>query len=256
MEIGRLAILLYLLLRGCFAWAGPPFVTDDPETPPWHSWEINIPLTIERTRSELAVEMPLFDLNCGFRPDVQLKVEFPLLYVHPVGGSQQLGWGGTLLGAKWRFIEEGERLPQLGIYRQVHLSTGNSRRGLGEGQPSYIFPLIAQKSWDKSTLYGDLGYVVQTREGTRDYWYEGVVLLYELDEGLELGGELFGNSAKEVGGRSAGALNMGGQWEIRNGYNLLFSAGHSLWGEPTAMVYLGLQILTGGSKKERSAKGQ
>ena len=106
------------------------------------------------------MEMPLFDLNYGFRPDVQLKVEFPLLYVHPDGDSQRLGLGDTLLGAKWRFLEEGERFPQLGIYPQVHLPTGNSRRNLGEGQPSYIFPLVAQKSGDKSTLYGDVGYVV------------------------------------------------------------------------------------------------
>jgi hypothetical protein len=249
-------VLLYLLLEGCFAWAGPPFVTDDPETPAWHGWEINIPFTLESTPYALALEAPLCDLNYGFQPNVQLKAEFPLLYVHTSEGSPQLGLGDTLVGAKWRFLEEGETFPQVGIYPQAHLPTGNSERGLGEGQPSYILPLVAQKSWDKFTLYGDIGYVVQTRKGTRDFWYQGAVLLYELSDGLELGGELFGNSAKEAGGRSAGALNMGGQWKIRNGYNLLFSAGHSLWGEPTAMVYLGLQILTGGSKKEGSAKGQ
>jgi hypothetical protein len=70
--------------------------------------------------------------------------------------------------------------------------------------------------------------------------------LYELTEGLKLGGELFENSAKEAGGRSALAFNLGGQWKIREGYNLLFSAGPSIWGESKTMLYVGLQILTKG----------
>ena len=246
-------MLLYLLLEGCFAWAGPPFVTDDPETPAWHGWEINIPFTLENTPHALALEAPLCDLNYGFQPNVQLKAEFPLLYVHPSEGSPQLGLGDTLVGAKWRFLEERERSPQLGVYPQIHLPTGNGRRGLGEGQPSYILPLVAQKGWDKFTLYGDIGYVVQTRKGTRDFWYQGAVLLYELSDGLELGGELFGNSAEEAGGDWALAFNVGGQWTIREGYNLLFAAGHSLAGESTTTVYLGLQILTGISKRGGSA---
>jgi hypothetical protein len=136
----------------------------------------------------------------------------------------------------------------MGIYPQVRLPTGNSRRGLGEGRASYFLPLVAQKSWGKLTVYGDAGYVVQVRETSPNFWYWGAVFLYELSEKVELGGEIFGNTAKEAGGHSTVSFNGGGQWEIRGGYNLLFFAGHSLWGEPTTMIYLGLQILTGGSK--------
>jgi hypothetical protein len=115
---------------------------------------------------------------------------------------------------------------------------------------------VAQKSWKRLTLYGDLGYVVQTRKGTRNFWYQGAVLLYEVRDGLELGGELFGNSAEEAGGHWGLGFNVGGQWTICEGYNLLFAAGHSLVGESTTTVYLGLQILTGISKRGRSANGQ
>ena len=192
--------------------------------------------------------MPLFDLNYGLRPNVQLKAEFPLLYAHPSEGSEQVGLGDTLIGVKWRFFEEGKRFPQVGVYPQALAPTGDSDRGLGEGRPSYILPLVAQKSWGDWTFYGDVGYVVQTRRGTRDFWYEGVVLQYEWRDGLEFGVELFGNSSKEAGERSTVAFNLGGQCGIRKGYSLLFAAGHSLVGESTSTVYLGLQILTGGSK--------
>ena len=55
---------------------------------------------LERTRDKREVQMPLFDINYGFKPNVQLKAEFPLLYVHPVGEGHEFGLGDTLIGIK------------------------------------------------------------------------------------------------------------------------------------------------------------
>lgn len=43
--------------------AGPPLITDDPETPGRGGWEINISHNIERTRNAFLMETPLFDIN-------------------------------------------------------------------------------------------------------------------------------------------------------------------------------------------------
>jgi len=244
-----LAIAFCLLLTTRLAWAGPPFVTDDPETPPWHGWEINIPLTLERTRDEREIEMPLFDLNYGYKPNVQLKLEFPLLSVDRVGGGRARGLGDTLIGVKWRFREESRRRPQLALYPQVVLPTGDSQRGLGSGKPSYILPLLAQKGWGRLTLYGNLGYVVQTAAGSRDFWYHGLTLMREVTDRLEVGAEVFGNSATGVDGHSELGFNVGGTWKVREGRVLLFSVGRNLQGEARTMLYLGLQILTRGSEE-------
>lgn len=244
-EIGRITILGVLFSAGV-AWAGPPFVTDDPETPEWHGWEINIPFTLERTQDKLEMQMPLFDINYGFKPNVQLKVEFPFLYTHPVDGGQEFGLGDTLVGIKWRFIEEGRWRPQLAFYPQTILPTGDSKRGLGEGKPSYLIPLVGQKSWDQWTLYGNMGYTVQTAEDSRNFWYSGIVITRNISERLKLGGELFGNSKKEANGQSEIAFNFGGELLLTDRYRLLFSAGRSLRDGPSLMVYFGLRIVLKG----------
>ena len=66
----------------------------------------------------------------------------------------------------------------------------------------------------------------------------------EINEGLELGVELFGNSTKERGGRSELAFNLGGICKLSKHINLLFSGGRDLVGDTTAMGYIGFQILT------------
>ncbi len=190
--------------------------------------------------------MPLFDINYGFRRNVQLKVEFPLLYVHPVGDGHQFGQGDTLVGVKWRFLEEEARWPQLAFYPQVVLPTGDSKRGLGDGKPSYLIPLVGQKSWNKWTVYGNLGYTVQTAKGSRNFWYSGIVINRDISERLKLGVELFGNSKKEADGHSDVAFNVGGELKLTDRYRLLFSAGRSFREGPSFAAYFGLQIILKG----------
>jgi hypothetical protein len=47
---------------------------------------------------------------------------------------------------------------QLGTYPQLLAPTGDRVRGLGQGQPAYLVPFLAQKNWEKWTLYGNVGY--------------------------------------------------------------------------------------------------
>jgi hypothetical protein len=57
---------------------------------------------------------------------------------------------------------------------------------LGGGRPNYILPLLAEKSWDKWTLYGNIGYRLQTALGQQDYWYAGSVLQRDINDQLSL----------------------------------------------------------------------
>ena len=237
------ALSIWLLIAADFSRAGPPFVTDDPEPPPPGGWEINVPFTLERTSGETEMEVPLFDLNYGL-PNVQLKLEFPVEIVHEDSGDTAGGGGDVVFGVKWRFWNNERTQLQLGTYPQVLAPTGNHARGLGEGRPAVVLPLLAQKSWEKWTFYGSAGYWWQTGAETRDYFYAGAVIEREVNERLELGVELFGNSPKEHGNRSDVAFNVGGTWKLREHVNLLFSGGRDIVGDTHAMGYIGLQFLT------------
>jgi hypothetical protein len=222
--------------------AGPPFVTDDPEPPPPGGWEINVPFILERTPGKMEMDAPLFDLNYGL-PNVQLKLEFPIKIVHEDGDGTAGGAGDLLLGVKWRFFNKEQSQFQLGTYPQVLLPTGDQARGLGEGRPAFVFPVVAQKSWEKWTLYGDVGFWWQTAAETRNYVYAGAVLEREINERLTFGAELFGNSPKERGSRSDVAFNLGGTWKLSKHANLLFAGGRDIVGDTGAMAYVGLQLL-------------
>jgi hypothetical protein len=226
-----------------FAEAGPPFVTDDPEPPPTGGWEINVPFIVERTPGKTEMDAPLFDLNYGL-PDIQLKLEIPIKVVHEDSNGTLAGAGDLLLGVKWRFLNIEKSQLQLGIYPQLLIPTGDQARGLGEGRGAFVLPLVAQKSWDKWTLYGNVGYWWRTAAETRDYFYAGAVLERDINERLTVGAELFGNSPKERGGGSDVAFNIGGALKLSRNVNLLFAGGRDIVGDTTAMAYVGLQFLT------------
>jgi Putative MetA-pathway of phenol degradation len=243
MKIWPLLIGIGCLIATSSTQAGPPFVTDDPEPPPPGGWEINVPLIVERTPGKTEVDAPLFDLNYGL-PDIQLKLEIPVRIVNEDDGGTVAGAGDLLLGVKWRFFNNEKSQIQLGIYPQLLLPTGDQSRGLGEGRTAFVLPLVTQKSWDKWTIYGNVGYWWRPAAETRNYVYAGAVLEREINQWLTLGVELFGNSPKERGGRSDIAFNVGGTWKLSQHLNLLFAGGRDIVGDTHAMAYIGLQLLT------------
>jgi hypothetical protein len=231
------------LLAIDLAQAGPPFVTDDPEPPPSGGWEINIPFILQHASGETEMDAPLFDLNYGL-PGIQLKLEVPIEIVHEDSNGTAAGAGDVLIGVKWRFFNSEKTQLQFGIYPQLLVPTGDHALGLGEGQPGFVFPVVAQKSWDKWTVYGNIGYWWRSGSKTRNYIYTGAVLEREISERLTLGAELFGNPPKEIGGRTDVAFNLGGTLKLSKHLNLLFSGGRDIVGDTHAMAYIGLQLLT------------
>jgi hypothetical protein len=241
-----LCLVVCLFFVPSLVFGGPPFVTDDPETPEWHGFEINNALTLQQTGHDRTMQMPLLDINYGYKPNVQLKVESPYLYANPESQKQPPGLPDTLVGVKWRFYEQDDKLFLLATYPQIALPTAIGNKGLGDGKPSYLLPLVPQKTWGEWTLYGNLGYWIQTAKDTRDFWYGGAVLNRRISEWLELGVELYTNTATNVGDPYDTGFNLGGTLKLSKGYNLLFSTGRSLRYGPDLQCYIALQVVTEG----------
>jgi len=223
--------------------AGPPFVTDDPEVPPVGGWEINIPFTLQRTPGITDMQAPLFDLNYGL-PNIQLEFDAPVAVVRDDGRGTAAGLGDFLLGIKWRFFEDKHSRVQLGIYPQVFAPTGDAKRDLGSGRPTYELPLLAERSWDKWTLYTETAYWLQTASCQKNYWFAGAVLQHDITYRLSVGVELFGNTQKQSDSRPDIAFNIGGSFKLVEHLNLLFAGGRDIHGDSRAILYLGLQIVT------------
>jgi hypothetical protein len=107
---GTFAVILCLAALQAHAQAGPPFRTDDPETPGNQHWEINFGFIGDRNPAAGAYQVPDFDINYGLGDRLQLKYELPIAIEETRPQPNQPGHvlgglGESLLGIKWRFYE-------------------------------------------------------------------------------------------------------------------------------------------------------
>lgn len=234
------SFILVLFLAAAPVWAGPPYLTDDPEPVDLHHAEINLfsSLTAEDAGTSL---QPLFEVNFGPIEDVQLHFNIPYSFFFPADGGSLNGWGDAEAGVKFRFIHTEEGSLQVGVFPAIEIPTGEAAKGLGNGQAWWRFPLWVQKSWGPWTTYGGGGYAVNSAPGALNFLFGGWLLQYAFSDKFSLAGEVFGQETDSQGPTGWVLANLGGSYQMDwLGCNLLFSAGHSFLGESRTIAFLGL----------------
>jgi hypothetical protein len=234
--------------------AGPPLITDDPDTPGKDHWEINLAYTLDVSARatpggrtwEHAV--PLLDLNYGLFENDQLKLEMPLLILDPADHEgTSAGVGDALLGYKLRLLDDDKSLFSLSIYPQVGLPTGDRDRDLGTGGPSLKLPVQVGRHLfdDKLFLYADLGYKAQFAADEPDSWSAGVAAEYSLCDYLTLCGELR-HTFGVRGAPDDSLFNLGLKWRLGDSASLLAAVGRSFDPGPESgsalLAYVGVQF--------------
>jgi hypothetical protein len=252
MRIQPLVAICWILIAQR-AWAGPPFTTDDPEPVEYRHWEVYFASQLEHDRGGWSGTSPHFEVNYGALPNLQLHLIAPVSFSAPSHGTTHFGYGDTELGVKYRFFQETDNLPQIGVFPLVEIPSGSRERGLGSGYTQAFFPLWLQKSFGPWTTYGGGGYWINPGKGNRDWWFTGWLLQRDITPTLTLGGEIFHETPSEKGEKSDTRLNFGGFYNFSDTYHLLFSAGHTVQGPSTFQSYLAFQI-TFGPEKESEAK--
>ena len=235
---------LVLIVAGP-AFAGPPLLTDDPDTPGDKHWEINIAFTIDKLQSEATFETPLLDLNYGVGNNIQLKYEVPLLIQHEQGIGTQSGLGNSLVGVKWRFLDEEKIGVNMSTYPQFEFNppTSSADRGLVEKGTNLLLPVEVSKKFGPFWVGGELGYTI--RQNSDNDWFYGLCSGYEIRENLTIMGEIHGGVTKEFK-KEETVFNIGTQWDFSKKFGLLASAGRrfsrATSDEPDLLFYLGLQM--------------
>ena len=97
-------IIVIYVFTGAAAFAGPPFQTDDPEPVEYKHWEVYVASQGSFDQDGTSVTAPMFEVNYGVAPDVQLHLIAPFEYVKPEGGPSHYGYEDTETGVKFRFI--------------------------------------------------------------------------------------------------------------------------------------------------------
>ena len=173
MRIPAALILLSSFLLSSRAWGGPPFVTDDPEPVELHHWEFYLASNYNHTSDTDSATLPEVEVNYGALPELQLHMVAPAVYDSEAGSGTHYGLGDFELGAKYRFIQETGKRPQVGVFPLIELPTGDEHRGLGNGRVQVFLPLWLQKSFGPWTTYGGGGWWYNPGQDHRDFWRIG-----------------------------------------------------------------------------------
>jgi hypothetical protein len=235
------ASALLLSLASPRAFAGPPFKTDDPQPVDFRHWEFYVASMQQFDRDQTSATAPHFEINYGVVPNVQLHIVAPLGYVHTTDGTHY-GYSDTELGVKYRFVNESEDVPQVGIFPLVELPTGNESKQLGSGKVQAYFPVWGQKSWGKFTTYAGAGFWYNPGSGQKNWLFSGWEAQYDFSEVVTLGGELYYQTASSVDAGSTGGFDVGGFINIGAHHHILFSLGETFSRSATVTGYIGYQL--------------
>jgi hypothetical protein len=252
-----------------FAQGGPPFRSDDPDTPGNGHWEINLGFVGDRNPLSGSYETPNIDINYGVGNRIQLKYEVPLSLEEMRGDPDHLaaGPGNSLLGLKYRFyqrhsrthLKDGEREIKfsLSTYPQFLVSnpTRSVARDIVEPGPQFLLPLEVSATYGWLRMSGEVGYWFTSKDVPNSVILGGVIG-HEFGKDTELYLELYDQHQVRV---SAGTralrettFGVGGRVPIvqRHWLRLIGMGGRSLVsatpanGQPTWIAYVGFQFLS------------
>ncbi len=249
----------FAVLMLCLSWApssfgqgGPPMLTDDPGTPGSGVWEINAAYLEERTQQERLRSFPHVDFNYGLGDNIQLKYEIGWLFVNPPeGGPVKSGLDDSLLGLKWRFLDQSRSGVDMSVYPQLQLETPNSvARGIAEPGTNLFLPLEIERDFGKTRLIGEVGY--QYFHAQENEWVVGLLGSLQASDALELMAEVRIFSENFLY-RGDVIVNVGLRHALGSRFKLLASIGTGVSNGPQAtsfIAYLGIQVVLGENKKQ------
>jgi hypothetical protein len=215
-------IALSALFAPLVAWAGPPFLTDDPAPTETGHWEIFGPLIEVEGKGEDYEGAVAAEFNYGAAPDLQLTVEVPLAYSHDVAGMKW-GAGNVAVSVKYRFYNDEDSGLAIAVFPGLTLPTASN--GMGNGKVTALLPVWLQKDFGPWSMFGGGGYAINPGVGSRNYWTGGVAVSRQVTPKLLIGIEADRKGADTVGGQGSTSLGLDGIYQLKAPFRLLASGG-------------------------------
>lgn len=215
--------LTVLLFIATSAAAGPPYVTDDPEPTDEGHYEIYAFTAGTSTRDDTGGQAGI-DFNYGGAQDLQLTMVVPFAYDRPRGGPAITGLGDIELAAKYKFLHQDTFGIDVAIFPRLFLPTSTAA-ALGEKHPALFVPLFVQRDWEKWSVFGGGGCVINRGGDSQDFCKMGVVAARRLTADFQLGVELYHQTPDQKGAKQSSGVGLGAIYDLSEHYHLMASAG-------------------------------
>jgi hypothetical protein len=200
------------------AMAGPPYVSDDPEPTDTKHFEIYTFNNGTATRDDIGGETGI-DFNYGAAPDLQLTATVPAGFDRPTAGRTSFGLSNIELAAKYRFLHQDSFGLDVSVFPRVFLPSASS--AVCNRTASLLLPVWVQKDWTGGwSAFGGGGCVISGR-ASQDFCEVGGVVTYQILPKLQIGTELFHQTADASGTPPSTSLGVGFRYDISDTYHLL-----------------------------------
>ncbi|WP_133499067.1 hypothetical protein [Cognatilysobacter terrigena] len=239
---GGVALAFLLMCARAHAQAGPPMITNDPDTPGPGVWEINVAATGDRLRGGgWDLDAPDLDINRGVGERIQLSVHAAWAHARD-DGAWRSGLGDVEFGMRYRFLDAESDRVSLAV-QPLYVrgwSAAARRRGLASEHPEWVLPLQLARPF--GSFSGGLEVARHFISKEADAWQLGTFVAHDC-----AGGDCLAEiNATRVDGQSTRTIaNVGARHPLREGLLLMGSLGTEVSGPDRAplVFYVGLQYV-------------
>ncbi len=222
MSWSRLVGLVALLTLSPLAHAGPPYVSDDPETTDYHHVEAYLFASATSTRFGTGSATGI-DFSYGAGPDLQLTLVAPVAQERPNQGQSATGPGNIELAAKIRLAHLARAGWDVSVFPRLFLPSASRR--VGDQHEAYLLPVWIERDWGQWSTFGGGGHVINHGGDSQDYTLLAWAITHQVLPRLQIGAEVFHRSADTREGVPSTGLNAGVRFDFSDHYHLLGSIG-------------------------------
>jgi hypothetical protein len=207
-------VVLASLVRPAFA--GPPYLSDDPEPTDYKHFEIYTFNDGTSTRAGTEGETGI-DFNYGAAPNLQLTATLPFGFASEMGGASRFGLSNIELAAKYRFLQQSQVGWDVAVFPRLFLPSASN---VGDKDASVLLPIWLQRDLGNDwTTFGGGGCQLYA-DSAHDSCMAGWVLTHKVTAKLQLGLELF-HQTPAVDTPATTSLGLGAVYDLNQTFHLL-----------------------------------
>jgi hypothetical protein len=220
-RVSRFTLAAVLALWTLPVMAGPPYVTDDPEPTDKGHYEIYLFASGTTVRHETGGAGGI-DFNYGAADDLQLTAVLPVAWTN-AGGMSAANLGNIELAAKYKFLHQDDVGVDVAFFPRVFLPAGSE--SVGERHVSLLLPLWIGRSWDRWSTFGGGGCTINHGGDSQNFCQLGWAITREIVPRLQLGMELYHETADTRGGKASTGIGFGATYDLNDNFHLMGSVG-------------------------------
>ena len=221
----RLVVAASFVLLASPAFAGPPYLTDDPQPTDLGKYEIYL-FAGGSSAMDGSGGAGGIDFNYGAASDLQLTAVLPLAWDNPNGGPAAASLGNIELAAKYKFLHQEDFGVDVAFFPRVFLPAGSA--AVGERHVSLLLPLWIGRSWGAWSTFGGGGCTLNHGGGSQNFCRLGWTVTDQIAPRLQIGVEVYHQTADSIGGRASTGVGLGAVYDLNENFHLLASLGRGV----------------------------